>query len=458
MQIRSRLTLQFTVLVSAILIAAFSILYTLVWQNNHDAFRKRLHDKALTSAILLLKVDQVDSALLKIIDLSKRDVLYKENISVYDSSYRELYTNDESLEFHVSKADYRSVLSGKELFFKHGDFDVVGIPYEYKGSKYVVLSGAIDKDGTARLAALRGLIYILTPLLVAIVGLAGWIFAGKALKPIVRVMKEVQEMSPTELGQRLTGSDNPDEIGKLISIFNQLLDRIEDAFQLQKSFVSSVSHELNNPLTKITSQLEVTLLSERDNEDYKKILLSVLEDIRDLNRLSSSLLELAYLNQGSQNFTMSAVRVDEILWETREDITSTTRDYRVQIHIDKMPENQEELCTQAHPQLLKTALTNIIENACKFSSDHTAFVFLSCESKRVIIRVVDKGPGIRKDDLEKIFQPFYRTNNTSKVRGHGIGLPLAQRIISIHQGTIAINSSPGVGTEVSVALKMLSGF
>ncbi|HTH54761.1 MAG TPA: HAMP domain-containing sensor histidine kinase [Cyclobacteriaceae bacterium] len=453
MQIRTRLTLQFTVLVSAILVLAFSVLYFFVWRHQRDEFRVRLHDKALTAAILLLKVDQVDSALLKTIDLSKRDVLFKENITVFDSLRKVLYTNDDSLYFKITDHDFKAILRGEQLFLSEGEYDILGQPFEYQGHSYVIISGAINIRGKQHLDFITGLLYLLTPLLIVIVAVAGWIFAGRALRPIVRVMKEVQEISPAEMTQRLTTNKNADEIGKLISIFNQLLERIEDAFKLQKAFVSNVSHELNNPLTKITSQLEVTLLNERENEEYKTTIHSVLDDIKELNALCSSLLELAYINQAHQTFHLTSMRVDELLWEIREDLMSSKAAYRIQVHIDKMPEREEDLCAEVHPQLFKTALTNFIENACKFSQNQTAFISLSSTKNEITISVIDKGPGIEKNEIKKIFQPFYRTDNTSKIKGYGIGLSLAERIIAIHRGNIVVNSTPGIGTEIKIVLK-----
>jgi signal transduction histidine kinase len=458
MQIRTRLTLQFTVLVSAILVLAFSILYFFVWRHQRDEFRGRLHDKALTAAILLLKVDKVDSALLKTIDLSKRDVLFRENITVFDSLGKGLYTNNDSLYFKITDQQFKTILRGEQLFLSEGEYDILGLPFEYKKNSYVIIAGAINLRGKQHLDFIIRLLYLLTPLLIVIVAVSGWIFAGRALKPIVRVMKEVQEISPVEMTQRLTSSKNADEIGKLISIFNQLLERIEDAFKLQKAFVSNVSHELNNPLTKITSQLEVTLLNERHNEEYKTTIQSVLDDIKELNTLCSSLLELAYINQANQIFHMTSVRVDELLWEIREDLMSSKKAYKIQVHIDQMPEREEELCADLHPQLFKTALINFIENACKFSQNQTAFLSLSSSKNELTISVIDKGPGIEKAEIKKIFQPFYRTDNTSKVKGYGVGLSLAERIIAIHRGSIAVNSTPGVGTEIKIVLKKATKF
>jgi signal transduction histidine kinase len=458
MQIRKRLAIQFSLLVSAILIASFSVLYFLEWESTLLEFQKRLHDKALTSAILLLKVDQVDSALLKTIDLSKKDVLYRENISVFTSQRKSLYTNNDSLDFAISDLDFKRVLEGEVLYLSENDFEIVALPFHYKGENFVIVSGAIDREGSQRLSILRKLLYGLILFLVAFVYWAGWVFAGRALNPIVRVMDEVQKISPVELSQRLSGDEKPDEIGRLIATFNRLLNRIENAFNLQKSFVTNVSHELKNPLTKITSQLEVTLLNERPAEEYKKTIQSVLEDIKELNQLSTSLLDLAFVNQENQTFLMTSIRADEVLWEIREDVSALNPLYRVQIHASQMPESEDDLFIKANLQWLKTAIGNIVENACKFSNDHTAVVSLYCYKKEIKIKVMDHGPGIDPKDVQKIFHPFYRTNRTSKIKGYGIGLSLAQKIITIHGGDIQVNSSPGVGTEITVTLQSVSNF
>lgn len=450
MQIRTKLTLQFTLLVSAILLLAFYSVYFFWSQRTEEAFFQRLREKAITSAILLLKVEEVDSALLKTIDLSKHDVLYRENISIFNEGNKEIYTNNDSVLSIQSAVLFDRIRSQGEVTFTKGEFHVVGVPFMDKSKRYVLIAEAVDRDGQLRMKSLRNLLAVLFLLMIAIVAGAGWIYAGRALRPIKKVIDEVQSISTANLKQRLHGDDKPDEIGTLISIFNSLLSRIENAFDLQKTFVTNVSHELKNPLTKITSQLEVTLLKDRTVEEYHEIASSVLEDIKELNQLSTSLLDLASLNQDNVSFARVHLRIDEILWEVRESVQALNQQYKVDIHTIRMPENEEDLYMDANPYLLKTALQNLIENACKFSNDKMATVSLICSKDELEIRIFDNGPGIEKKDLQNIFQPFYRADNTSRIKGHGIGLSLSQRIITAHQGKVEIDSTPGAGTQVTV--------
>lgn len=453
MRIRSRLTLQFALLVSAILLVAFFTIYFFSERSNHDEFYRRLREKAITSAVLLLKVEQVDSTLLKTIDLTNQDVLYRENISIFDSSGKEIYTNNDTIRFDAPLRLIEEVGVNGENRFTQNEFEIVGIPFKDRGQMYTVLAGAVDTQGKTQLRKLRSILILLFSGLVAIVALAGWFYAGRALKPIKKVIVDVQNISTVELSQRLQPTEKPDEIGDLVSIFNNLLGRIENSFSLQKTFLTNVSHELKNPLTKITSQLEVTLLNERSTKEYRDILHSVLDDIKELNHLSNSLLDLAYLDQNNMSLATTRVRIDEIIWEVRESIHAQNPKYQVDFHTIEMPENEEDLYLNANHYLLKTAIQNLVENACKFSTDKIATVSLICSAQEIEVRIFDSGPGIEQNELNKIFQPFYRTDNTSKVKGHGIGLSLCQRIIAIHGATIEVESTVGQGTQVTVVFK-----
>ncbi|MBN8577533.1 MAG: HAMP domain-containing protein [Cytophagales bacterium] len=457
MQIRTRLTLQFTLLVSTIVVLSFLAIYFFASQFTEQDFERRLREKAITSAILLIKVDQVDTTLLKIIDRAKRDNLYRETIRVFDHEGKEIYHSGDTIRLPINAQLFAEVQAEGEHKLRYEEFTVAAIPFRDRGKDYVIIALAEDVNGYNRLVDLRRLLMAQCFILIGLVFISGWIYSGRALRPIQKVIADVQSVSPQNLSHRLEESKHPDEIGKLISMFNGLLARIENAFKLQKMFVSNVSHELKNPLTNITSQLEVTLLNERPREEYQHTIKSVLEDIKSLNHLSVSLLELARLTHDSDTFTMAEVRLDEILWDARDRVAAIDLSYKIEIIIENMPEDESRLMVNGNPHLLKTAFQNIIENACKFS-DGQAEVKLVCRPGELEVRVQDNGPGIEQEDLENVFQPFFRTDATSKVKGYGVGLSLSQRIISIHKGKISIESTPGQGTQLLVTLPSAHGF
>jgi signal transduction histidine kinase len=446
-QIRSRLTFQFTILVTAIVLLSFFFVYFFFSQLIERDFDKRLREKGITTAVLLTKVTQVDSALIRIIDRAKADILFKENIVVLDTADRMIYVNTENFELRIDTLLFSQIRRNQEVRYHQDEFNVMGFMYRDR-SEYVVIAGAVNREGKQRLNDLRTLLITLFVVMVVFVALAGYVYSGRALRPIQKVMTEVEQISPLDLSKRMQERSQPDEIGKLITIFNKMLARVEDAFSVQKTFVANVSHELKNPLTKITSQLEVTLLNERDNAEYRETIASVLEDIKEINQLSNSLLELAQLSRTDSSFSMDRVRLDEILWELRDSVEALDPAYQVKIDIRDLPEDESRLYIEGNPHLIKTALRNVIENACKFSGEKTAYLVLTCERQGLVVTVCDKGPGIDEKDLAQVFAPFFRAQATAKTKGYGIGLSLSQRIVALHKGQIEITSVPGEGTIV----------
>jgi len=455
MQIRTRLTLQFTLLVSILLLLSFlSVFFLARWQWDQE-FKHRLFDKAITSATLLLKVEQVDSALLKIIDRAKQDYLYRENISILDEQMNEIYSSNDTIDFNLSKAQFAQVQKQGRVHLSISPFSVVGIAFFHQQRRYVVLAGAIDREGNQNQGILLNLLALIFIVWVAGVGVAGWVYAGRALRPIQRLMENVENIHSSSLNKRLEGADKTDEIGKLALNFNRLLERIENAFNLQKTFVANVSHELRNPLTKVTSQLEVTLLKPRDADVYRQTITSVLDDVREMTQLTNSLLELAKLSQeDGGGFTMQPVRLDEVLLDARQVVMKMDAAYDVKIFFENMPEDTDQLRIMGNALLLKTALVNVFENACKFSADCSAQVGLNVIADRLRVRVDNQMASatfaLSAEEASRVFEPFYRKRGSANVKGYGIGLSLAHRIVSIHKGTIDIHAHGGT---VSVQLE-----
>src|SRR5882757_5887126 len=126
MQIRSRLTIQFSLMVGTILLTSFILIYFLAYRFNKQEFHQRLDDKAVTTATLLLRVQEVDASLLKTIDRAKRDALFGENITVYDKSNREIYTNNDTIYFNVSPVLLEDIRASTLLYWSQDQFEISG--------------------------------------------------------------------------------------------------------------------------------------------------------------------------------------------------------------------------------------------------------------------------------------------------------------------------------------------
>lgn len=233
-----------------------------------------------------------------------------------------------------------------------------------------------------------------------------------------------------------------------------MLERIETAFNTQKNFIANASHEFGTPLTVITGQLEVALMNARNNEEYRKTIISVLGNIKDLNHISIRLLQLAQASSDFSEADFSTIRIDEILWQARKDTLKMHNEYKINISFSESIDDEYKLSIRGNEQLMRTALCNIIDNGCKYSNDHSIVIDFYNANNNIIMNFSDNGIGISKEDLKMIFQPFYRASNAIGTKGHGIGLSLVEKIIALHKGEIKVKSEIMKGSTFTISLPL----
>nr|WP_246457055.1 HAMP domain-containing sensor histidine kinase [Flavihumibacter stibioxidans] len=281
--------------------------------------------------------------------------------------------------------------------------------------------------------------------------LVGYLFSKQLVKPISSIIEEVNNISSHNLSHRIDAGSGQDELFQLANTFNDLLNRIQESFTIQRRFISNASHELSTPLTSISSQLEVTLHKNRSEEEYRKVLLSIQEDVQQMRQLTKSLLEIAKTgHQGS--IELHEVRLDEVLLKITGAVQKLSPDYQVQLNFDELPEDESRCLVFGNADLLYSAISNIVENGCKYSPDHTSKVALRFTENELIVDVLNQGDVIAQEEVEHIFQPFYRSPVNSHQKGFGLGLALAKRIIGLHKGHIEVKSGPVQGTLFRITL------
>jgi len=455
MKIRTRLALRFTIIVASILIVFALAVYYFSSTYRQQEFYSRLEEKASNTAKLLIDVDEVSHDLLKIIDKNTTS-LPEEKVVIYNYLNKEIYNNIDNDSINESTTLLDKVRLEKELRYKNGNKEVLAILFVGRYDRFVVIASAFDQYGLSKLKNLK--IILIIGLIICVIGtmLAGWIYSGQALSPISGVIGQVGNITAFNLNKRVSEGNGTDEIAQLAVTFNKMLDRIEEAFKLQKSFVSNASHELRTPLTAITGQIEVALMNKRSQKEYEAVLISILEDIRSLNKLTNGLLELTQANMGIEGIKLVNIRIDELLWQVKNELIKRNSNYKINVQILNLPDDESGLTMLASEQLLKTAFINIIENACKFSSFQNVEVTFDVNERNIELSVKDYGIGISQSDIKKIFQPFYRADNAKKYTGHGLGLALAQKIVYLHKGTLTINSEINSYTKVKIVFPLHS--
>jgi len=437
------------------LIASIAIYYFSANFRRND-FYNLLRSRAVSVAKLVLDSYEYNANLILRSGTGYPAKLPDEKFIILNYHNDTLFTSDRYWELKEMDAIVGQVKSNKEVFGKQDEYEVLGTSHTTGAYPFVVIGAAIDKDGLLHLKKLR--IILVAVCLISLISffIAGWFYSGRALKPISDVVKKVEEISITSLNLRVPEGNGVDEIGRLARTFNRMLERMETSFAMQKNFIANASHELRTPLTSINGQLEVLMMKDRSTDEYKSALGSVLEDIKSLIDLSNRLLLIARTSaEGPANYS-NKIRIDEILWQTREEMKRFHASYHINISLDNSLTDSEQMIVAGDEHLLKTAVTNIIENACKYSHDHTVDIKFRRADKWVEMVFDDRGIGISEEDIKKIFEPFYRGTNAISIPGIGIGLSLVNQIVKNHNGTINISSKVGKGTRITLLIPAIT--
>jgi len=449
MRIRTRLTLIYTVIIALILLFLNLYIFYFTKISIKNDFFDRLQNRALVTAQMYLKEDNLPPAVFEQVRTKFVQRLPDETARMYDSlNHPSFIVNKEDHAFPIEVINNARKLKSTE--YEDGDRQVVGIFTTDNQGDFVTLVSAPDISGHARLNELKKVLLIGFLISILIVYLSGLFFSRQALKPMSDIIAEVKKISASNLHLRVNEGNGKDEIALLAVTFNEFLNRLEIAFEMQKNFVSNASHELRTPLTSIIGEVEVTLNKHRNVEYYEKTLKSVLIEGEKLSQLTTGLLNLARVSFDDSQLIIEDVRIDELLWETKELLLSQNKDFNIHIEYLEMPEDPDKLIIKGNKQLLQVALGNIMENACKFSDNKTVKAILKFNPENIHITIIDRGIGIPTDDLKNIFEPFYRATNARSYSGSGVGLSLTQKIIKLHKGNIEISSVLNEGTKVEI--------
>jgi signal transduction histidine kinase len=452
MQIRTRLTLQFLLIGGIIMIVASVAIYLSTARFHRNDFYDLLRSRAISISEMVLDSYEysADRALRTGTSYAAR--LQNEKILILSFDNDTIYISDKSWELKKADAVIRRVKSNEEVFYKQESHKVLGTLYASGSYRFVVIAAAVDKDGPSRLKELMILLIVVCLISLMMFSIAGWFYSGRALKPISDVVRKVEDISITSLNLRVPEGNGTDEIGQLARTFNKMLERLESSFALQKNFIANASHELRTPLTSINGQIEVLMMKDRSANEYMSALASVLEDIKSLIDLTNKLLLIARTSAEGFEKSFTGIRIDEILWQVQEEMKKYNKEYNINILMDNTLTDSNQMIVTGDEYLMKVALSNIIDNACKYSPDNSVDIRIKQIDKRIEVAFKDKGIGIPEEDMHKIFEPFYRGTNVLSIQGIGIGLSLVNQIIRNHNGSIKIFSETGKGTTVIVIL------
>lgn len=448
MKIRNRLALYFTLISAVILLIALTTIFITFNSFVKADFYSRLMDRAKVAAQLYLEADEISADSLNHVRQRYLKQLPGEVMRFYNDRNTASFIKDRQQ--YWSSDVIRQVRKYKQLEFTEGDRQTVGISYNDNQGNFVILASAEDIQGRRRIDDLVEIILIMFVCVITALFITGRWFAKKALEPIDDIIEQMQQVRASNLSLRITEGNGNDEISKLAQNFNRLLKHLENAFEVQQTYVTNASHELKTPVTSIIGEIEVTLHKARTIDEYQQVLRSVLNDAEGLNETITGLMELAQVDMSYTQAALSPVAIDELIWELADYWTNKYGKGLFAVSIQHLPDDPEKLQIPANKALLIIALNNVISNAYKFSDKRRVQCDLYADNTHISITITDSGIGIPADEIEKIFESFYRGTNAKDHHGTGIGLYITGKIINLFNGTIDIISEPGKGTAITI--------
>ncbi|WP_254127146.1 cell wall metabolism sensor histidine kinase WalK [Aquihabitans sp. G128] len=436
--IRVRTTLLATVVLGATLLLGAAGLLAVLDQRLTDNVERSARLRAGDVAALIeagapldrLAADDVDESLLQVLDPTGTVVASSSNV---DGQPPVL-----DLPVGSTRTVAGLALSPEQRFV------VVSEPATVAQGRYVVLAARSVDPAEDSVEAVRNLLFVAIPLLVAAVASTTWFVTGRALRPVEAIRAEAEAIGATAAGRRVPEPASGDEVALLARTLNDMLDRLEQASDRQRRFVSDASHELRSPIATIRNLVEVAR-SDPEGLDVDVLTAGVLaEDLR-LQHLVDDLLLLARLDEGRRE-PATAVDLDDLVFEEARRTRAATP---IEFDLTNVSGGQ----VLGNPKELQAVVRNLIDNAARHARSKVVVTLLR-RAGRVILTVDDDGDGIAPQDRDAVFERFARLD-TSRARdqgGHGLGLAIVRDVVMAHGGTVAAGGSDLGGATFVVDL------
>jgi heavy metal sensor kinase len=337
--------------------------------------------------------------------------------------------------------------AGRPRFRQRGELREVMLPWGDGGALIVGRSIAVEDK------QVRRVIWILagTGLGVLLLGLAGgWLLVDRALRPIATMSATAEAVSGSNLSQRVDVEETESELGPLARVLNRMLDRLESAFEQQKSFTADASHELRTPLAVICSQAELALSRERTGEEYRQALATCAKAAQRMRSLVDDLLTLARADAGMLALQPAPFDLRACVEESAEMIRPLAAERGIALGLDLEP-----VTWTGDRQRLSQVATNLLSNAIRYNRDDGRVdVRLAVKGPEVVLSVSDTGVGIAEEERELLFKRFHRVDKARSrdLGGSGLGLAICRSLVEAHDGALDCESRPGVGSTFTVRL------
>ncbi len=456
MQIKHKLILWFSSLVAGLLLIFSVYVYSTYASFRQRSIEDRLERKARVTEQLLTLRGSVAGSVITSMPEQAEYVFSPTDSLIYDSqqtsdfvaspAFRQRVRREQLVRFQYESKGHLYPKDGVALTY-------AGVSPDPAGRAYVAVVTAYDQDGYQRQRNLRDLFILGNGVAIGLVVLVGYFFSRQALRPLNNLIGQLQR-PVTNQPFRLQPDNPRDEVGVLAQAFNELLTRQERLVENQRSFIAQASHELRTPLTTIKGWLETSVLYDTDIDSLRRGMTQAITELNKLTALSNGLLQLARIDGVDAQIDRQSLELVDIVLDAADTLGQQRPGQSLSVELsDGMLEQPTPVTVWGNAQLLRTALLNLLDNAAKYSDNQPVTLCLEMDTEdRARIRIEDRGIGLAPGEEDRVLLPLVRGSNVQTIGGFGIGLTLADRVISLHGGQLQLRPRPGGGTIADIVL------
>lgn len=322
-----------------------------------------------------------------------------------------------------------------------------------KGEVVGYLVVAMSLEDFEIVLILKNILLITFPLILILLFLIARFFAGRSIKPVRTIIDTSSQITKDNLQTRIPLPQNKDELYVLSKNINDLLNRIENAIDREKQFTSDASHELRTPLAVIKGTMEVLIRKPRNQQEYEEKIQFCISEVNRLNHMVDQLLLLARFENQKQNVKQETIYLNALILDNLTRFSEKTENKKIKIVADFT----EDFYVQSDNYLVSIIFSNLISNAIKYSNDKGKIELkLEKTLTDIIFTIADNGVGISEQDLNKIFNSFYRSDVTNHpdIKGTGLGLSIVKRLCDLLKIKISIESKINEKTKFTLIFSL----
>lgn len=453
MNIRKKIIWNFSVVTILLVGITLVFIYMLFYEYRKEEFQQQQEDKIITTLNFLTEIREIDEKLIGTMDRVSIGEYYNEKILIFDANQQLIHSSIQKSQITFTQ-DILSELAGEteKVELKEGKYEILGIKVVSKGLVYYGISKAHDLAGFHYLDYLR-FIFSLTFLAISvIIILMSHYLSKKITDPIVSLTKQIQDFNFEVKFNPIVTIGSKNEVAIMGQRFNELMQRMNEAFSFQKNAVQHISHELKTPIAVLVSNFE-RIEQESDLTKIKFLIKDQKEDTENLSKIINSLMEISKTESGNTP-KLTKIRVDELIFDLTEEFGVLHPEFHFSIEYAESIEDEQKLTVNANLRLLKAALSNLMINCIQYSDDDQAKINIIPQAKLLQLDFINKGPVIMEDEKQYIYQHYFRGKNSQGKRGFGLGLVFIRKILTMHQGEVIYSNEDLTTNKFTISLPL----